>query len=433
MGNSLYERTSGTGLFSTGSGASQRGPDVTPTAISSTSPSGNPPLAFEVTATRTDTGIVMTHFIQRTDTQTTLMRYSYTDTSPNNNGITSGSDTNADTGYNPVFNTVGFAFARGYIGTTVANAQFSNIKVSFQSGITPQPQTITFTAPEDLPFGSPPIALSATASSGLPVSFTVLSGSATLSGNTLTLIGAGAVTLRASQAGDANFLAAADVDRSFLVTKALATLTLGNLNQTYDGTGKSATTTTDPAPDLEVEIRYDGELTEPYQIGSYGVTAAIVDDNYEGTGSGTLVISPAYTALENWRFIHFESYDNTGDAADLADPDFDGIANLMEFALGLDPGQASTIPAILDEEGNVMSYTLTRLKAAVAELDFTVEHSESLLPNSWLNTNVEEVSPPLADDGILETVRFNIPTTGERHFIRLKVTSKSTSPLPERR
>lgn len=354
MGNSLYERSASTGLFSTGTGANLRNPDSSPTPISSTSPSGNPPLAFEVTATRTDIGILVTHFIQRIDTQAILMRYSYTDTSPNNNGVITGSDTTPTTGYNPVFNTIGFAFARSYIGTTGANAQFSNVRVTFQSGITPQPQTITFTAPEDQPFGTPPIELNATASSGLPVSFSVLSGPATISGNTLTLTGSGDITLRATQGGDYAYLPAAPVDQTFTVIEA--------------------------------------------------------------------------SALESWRFTHFETYENTGNAADLADPDFDGIANLLEFALGLDPKQASSIPATLDVETNVMSYTLTRLKAAVAELKFTVEHSDSLLADSWTNTDVEEVPPPLADDGTLETLQFNIPATGDRRFVRLKVTHKIPSP-----
>jgi hypothetical protein len=76
------------------------------------------------------------------------------------------------------------------------------------------------------------------------------------------------------------------------------------------------------------------------------------------------VISPAHTLLEQWRFTHFETHENTGDAADPADPDSDGIASLMEFALGLDPNQAATIPAILDVGGDVMAYTLTLTRKA---------------------------------------------------------------------
>ncbi len=68
-----------------------------------------------------------------------------------------------------------------------------------------------------------PFALNATASSGLPVSFTVLSGPATLAGNLLTLTGqAGMVSIKASQAGDTVFAPAADIINTFEVVDASA-------------------------------------------------------------------------------------------------------------------------------------------------------------------------------------------------------------------
>lgn len=47
-------------------------------------------------------------------------------------------------------------------------------------------------------------------------------------------------------------------------------------------------------------------------------------------------------ALENWRQQNFGDYANTGPAADSADPDFDGLANLLEFAFGQNPNAASS-------------------------------------------------------------------------------------------
>ncbi len=84
-----------------------------------------------------------------------------------------------------------------------------------------QNQTITFSAISDQTFGNAPIQLVAAASSGLPVKFSVVSGPATLSNdNILTLTGAGAVTLEATQAGNDSFSAAPPVDLSFSVAKA---------------------------------------------------------------------------------------------------------------------------------------------------------------------------------------------------------------------
>jgi hypothetical protein len=73
--------------------------------------------------------------------------------------------------------------------------------------------------------GDAPFAVSASASSGLPVSFAIVSGPATISGNTVTLTGpTGTVTVRASQAGDVNYFAAPDVDRSFEVGNSICAL-----------------------------------------------------------------------------------------------------------------------------------------------------------------------------------------------------------------
>ena len=79
-------------------------------------------------------------------------------------------------------------------------------------------QTITFDPLPDKNYDDPSFALSATASSGLTVSFSSLTTSVcTVAGTTVTIEGIGTCTIRASQAGDANYSAAPDVDQSFLV------------------------------------------------------------------------------------------------------------------------------------------------------------------------------------------------------------------------
>jgi hypothetical protein len=96
--------------------------------------------------------------------------------------------------------------------------------------IAPAVQAITFNALADRVTSDPPFAVSATASSGLSPTFSLVAGSptiATISGATLTLVGGtatGTVTVRASQAGNANTLAAPDVDRSFTVALPAVTI-----------------------------------------------------------------------------------------------------------------------------------------------------------------------------------------------------------------
>ncbi|GFO67713.1 hypothetical protein GMLC_12920 [Geomonas limicola] len=97
----------------------------------------------------------------------------------------------------------------------------ANYQISYQDGLLTiagsAAQSVTFSAPSKATYGDLPITLAASASSGLPVSFTLVSGPATLNGSQLSFTGAGNVVLKASQGGNANFAAAADVQQTVAV------------------------------------------------------------------------------------------------------------------------------------------------------------------------------------------------------------------------
>jgi hypothetical protein len=76
------------------------------------------------------------------------------------------------------------------------------------------------------------------------------------------------------------------------VNKATASITLGSLNQTYNGSAKAATATTTPSG-LAVTFTYNGSATVPTSAGSYTVVGTINDPNYQGSATGTLVIAQA--------------------------------------------------------------------------------------------------------------------------------------------
>jgi hypothetical protein len=89
--------------------------------------------------------------------------------------------------------------------------------------VNPVAQTISFTAPASVTYGSAPITLSATGGpSGSPIVFTILSGPGSISGNTLNLNGAGPVLVAANQAGNANYEAATQVAQSIVVNPAVS-------------------------------------------------------------------------------------------------------------------------------------------------------------------------------------------------------------------
>ena len=85
----------------------------------------------------------------------------------------------------------------------------------------PLGQTISFDPLPVRNFGDPPFSLSATASSGLPVSYTVGSGDhCTIAGSTVTITGAGSCSVTATQPGDGTYAAAAPVAQTFAIGKA---------------------------------------------------------------------------------------------------------------------------------------------------------------------------------------------------------------------
>ena len=151
-------------------------------------------------------------------------------------------------------------------------------------------QTISFPTINDQ-LATNQIGLSATASSALAVSFATNGGPAIIvDGTNLSFSGTGLVSLVASQAGDANWNAAPNVTNAFNVTKALASVTLTNLAQTYDGTPRAVSVLSVPAG-LSVLLTYNGETNLPVNAGSYAVTGAVADALYDGVATGLLVVS----------------------------------------------------------------------------------------------------------------------------------------------
>ena len=107
-------------------------------------------------------------------------------------------------------------------------------------------QTITFTGPTSpVTYGVAPITLTASATSGLGVTFTVVSGPGSISVSTLTITGVGTVVVAANQAGNSNFLPAGQATQSLTVNSGVMSTTLAVLpsNSVVAGTVVTLTAT----------------------------------------------------------------------------------------------------------------------------------------------------------------------------------------------
>ena len=148
-------------------------------------------------------------------------------------------------------------------------------------------QTITFGALAPVTYGVPPITLTATATSGLPVTFSRVSGPATVVNGVLTVTGAGSVVVRASQAGNGTYAAAASVDRTLVVNKAALTVKANDASKTYGaplptfGVAYTGLVGTDTSVSLGGTLAFTTPVTTTTVPGVHAVTpGGLTSNNY---------------------------------------------------------------------------------------------------------------------------------------------------------
>jgi len=167
-------------------------------------------------------------------------------------------------------------------------------------------QGISFALPSSAGYGDAPVSLSASASSGLPVSFHLVSGPANLSGNQLSITGAGVITVAADQVGSALYAAAAEQLRQITVAKAPLSVTADNQGRPYNTANPTLTVSYagfvngDGAGALSGAPALATGATQASPAGSYPITVSqgnLASANYSFTlVNGTLTVAPDTSA-----------------------------------------------------------------------------------------------------------------------------------------
>ncbi|MDX6446781.1 MAG: hypothetical protein QOH71_3855 [Blastocatellia bacterium] len=207
-----------------------------------------------------------------------------------------------------------------FVPTNTTN--YNNASQNVSINVLKANQTITFGALSNKPLGSAPFNVSGSASSNLPLSFSIFSGPATINTGIVTLTGVGSVTVRAAQAGDGNYNPASPVDQTFTVTNAptsvgvISGLNPSTLNQavTFTATVTSAagiptgSVTFKDAANTLGTISLNGSgiatlTTSVLTIGTHAITAEYAGDinNLPVTGAlsgGQVVNSPASGVIQ---------------------------------------------------------------------------------------------------------------------------------------
>ena len=216
-----------------------------------------------------------------------------------------------------------------------------------------------------------------------------------------------------------------------LMGEAVITIKVGD---TYDDQG--ATALDDKSGPLNsfieeggtVDTSKAGEYLLTYDVKDHAGNAAvqvtrkvIVEDstpadNYAAwvAGSGLAELAPDQQALD-------------------ADPDGDGLANLAEYALGLDPATNSANTLVADTATGTLSLTFIRVKASTdATLTYKVELATTLKDwseaNATLSTAADQTNLPDGKDAanstyerVTATANTDIAGSGGKQFLRLTI------------
>jgi hypothetical protein len=162
--------------------------------------------------------------------------------------------------------------------------------MAFDNVIIKLPQTITFNALTNKTFGDAPFDLTATASSGLAVTYTSSNPAvATVSGSTVTILAAGQTTFTASQIGNSGYMAASEVSQTLTVQKAVQTITFAALATKTFGDADFALTATGGASAQPVTFTSSNPLV-----------ATVVGSTVTIVGAGTTDITASQDGNDNY-------------------------------------------------------------------------------------------------------------------------------------
>lgn len=135
----------------------------------------------------------------------------------------------------------------------------------------------------------------------------------------------------------------------------------------------------------------------------------------DGIHTAGIFISRGSWRLKNFTF---EELLNKSVSGDLADPEEDGLNNLLEFSWNTDPlhPTSENLPSVLENpESGIQSFSFTRLpEAEISGLTYTVEYSRFPIDStSWSAVELTESEVSVTPQGMTERVELEETGLGE--------------------
>jgi len=159
------------------------------------------------------------------------------------------------------------------------------------------------------------------------------------------------------------------------------------------------------------------------QVGTATITLTVSDGAL--TTNTTFLVTVNGTAFQTWRQQWFNSIVTTGNAANDADPDFDGVSNLREYAVGTNPTVPNSPMSGISSDTEVIGANkYLRLSVAknpaATDITYQIQVCSDLAQASWtMAGTTQEVN-----NATTLTVRDSTSLNSDRRrFIRFNVTS----------
>jgi len=139
-----------------------------------------------------------------------------------------------------------------------------------------------------------------------------------------------------------------------------------------------------------------------------------------------LPVTLSVTPLATWRQAHFGTAANSGTAADTADPDHDGLMNILEYAFNTDPLAASAYPLAFALTNGHLAVTFNRMHPAPPDISYLFEVSGDLASGVW-NSGAAYTTQTVTDnfDGTETVVVTDLAAAPSpaAHYLRVRISS----------
>jgi len=278
---------------------------------------------------------------------------------------------------------------------TPTNTNYGPASASASYSVTVVTPTLAFATIPTHNYGDPPFTVSATSASNGAVTYSVTSGPATISGNTVTLTGAGTVYLQATQAAAGNY-GTATANTSFLVNSVTPTVTFAAIPQHTYGDAPFA---------VSASSASNGAITYTVTSGP----ATISGNTVTLTGGGLIVLNASQAASGGYNsasgstsftVLRQATVDTASASSSTAVP-FQNVT-LIATVAPIKFGQPSGMVTFYDN--GIQIGTTTNLNGAVAQLQTTalIQGEANVITFSY--TGDTNFLPALATASIPTTV-----------------------------